>query len=134
MKRQSKSRHVSFKVIYFFTLKYVFRKALQFYRGKDYDITAEIEEIQEKSRSKKQNMKSNSGLKRLCSKAFFRPFTVAGVLSVGSIMAGFNVTTIYMIVILREAGSTIDPNIAPIIFGALRVFVGGKFHCFFLKY
>ena len=103
-----------------------FRKALQFYRGKDYDVTLELKEIQEKSKFKKLNSNSQTGLRRLWSKAFFRPFAVAGVLSIGSQMAGFNITAIYMIEILREAGSSIDPNIAPIIFGASRVFVGGK--------
>ena len=108
---------------------YIFRKALQFYRGKDYDINEEIDEIQEKHASKKLNVQSNSAfwiLRRLCSKACFKPFSIAGILSIASIMAGFNIVTIYMIKILEGSGSSIDPNIAPIIFGAMRFFVGSK--------
>merc|ERR1719278_207506 len=62
------------------------RKSLQFFRGADYDITPEISEIIEKNESKiEQNKgKSASGpqylFRRMKSRAFFKPFSIIGVL------------------------------------------------------
>ena len=74
---------------------YIFyRKALQFYRGFDYDITEEINEIKEKRISKQQQFQSSKNswkfaISRIFSMAFFRPFLGAGILSIVSILSGF---------------------------------------------
>lgn len=108
----------------------LYRKALQFYRGSDYDITEEINEIKEKRISKQQQFQSSKNswkfaISRIFSMAFFRPFLGAGILSIVSILSGFNVVSNYMIFILQESGSSIDPNAAPIIIGSLGLIIAG---------
>ena len=41
------------------------------------------------------------------------------------ILSGFNVVSNYMIFILQESGSSIDPNAAPIIIGSLGLIIAG---------
>ena len=80
-------------------------------------------------------MKSTSWaftFKRIFSMGFFRPFLCAGLLGILSIMSGFNVVTNYMIIILEESYSSIDPNIGPIIVGSLGLLVACKQNLIFL--
>ena len=60
-------------------------------------------------------------LKRLFSASFFKPFLCVGLLNILSKLSGSNVITYYMITILEESGSSIDPNIGPIIAGSIGV-------------
>ena len=104
------------------------RKALQFYRGAQYDISEEIEEMNEKHLSKLADRQSSSccwTLKRFFSMGL-RPFSCVGVLSILSLASGFNVVSIYMIEILQDSGSTINPNVAPIIVGTVRLVISSK--------
>ena len=96
---------------------------MQFYRGDKYDITEEIGEIQQKHVSKQhiQSVTWTWTLKRLFSASFFKPFLCVGILNILSKLGGSNVITYYMITILEESGSSIDPNIGPIIAGSLGV-------------
>ena len=61
---------------------------MQFYRGKDYDISDEIQEIQEKRLHKlKSNPESSSNVwkwtvRRIFSMAYFRPFSCIGLLCI----------------------------------------------------
>ena len=101
------------------------RKALQFYRGAQYDISEEIGEMNEKHLSKLANVQSSSW-RRLFSMSFLRPFSCVGVLAILSLASGFNVVSIYMIEILQDSGSTINPNLAPIIVGTVRLVISSK--------
>ena len=96
---------------------------MQFYRGDKYDITEEIGEIQQRHVSKQQMQSVTCAwtLKRLFSASFFKPFLCVGLLNILSKLSGSNVITYYMITILEESGSSIDPNIGPIIAGSLGV-------------
>ena len=100
------------------------RKALQFYRGAQYDISEEIGEMNEKHLSKLANVQSS--WRRLFSMSFLRPFLCVGVLAILSLASGFNVVSIYMIEILRDSGSTVNPNLAPIIVGTIRLIISSK--------
>ena len=96
---------------------------MQFYRGDKYDITEEIGEIQQRHVSKQQMQSVTWAwtLKRLFSASFVKPFLCVGLLNILSKLSGSNVITYYMITILEESGSSIDPNIGPIIAGSLGV-------------
>ena len=105
------------------------KKSLQFYRGPNFDITEELREIELKHESKKKQNSNHSWkftLQRIFSSAFFKPFSCIGVLYIINTWSGFNCLLVYMISILDESGSNIDPNVGPIIVGSCRVaFAGG---------
>ena len=104
------------------------RKSLHFFRGRNYDTDLELNEIQEKHLSKLQNSKSYLWiLKRLCSRAFFKPFSCIGILEGLYCLTGFDVVIVYMISNLKETGSSIDPNLGPIIVGIVRFISAGKY-------
>ena len=112
------------------------RKSLQFFRGQHYDITAELNEIQEKHESKqRQNTEASWKfiIHRIFSVAFFKPFACVGILSMLNTWMGFGPLITYTIEILDEAGSNIDPNIVLIAVGAIRPVFAGKRSvvCFF---
>ena len=107
------------------------RKSLQFFRGPDYNISDEINEIKEKHLSKLEHQgKSKSWIwtfQRIASPAFLKPFLCVGVLFMLTEWCGFNVILVYMITILKDSGSSIDPNIAPIIVGCIRFVFAGTY-------
>ncbi len=102
------------------------RRSLKFYRGPGYDIEDELKEMLDRSESKKRqrNESSHKGwrwtLKRLCSRSFTLPFSSIGVISMLCTWTGVNTILNYMIVMLEEAGSSVDPEKAPIIVGSIR--------------
>jgi hypothetical protein len=100
---------------------------MQFYRGPDYDVSKEFNEIRRKHQSKIENVtKSWKGtLKRMASMAFLKPFSCIGILYLLGTWNGFNVIINYMITIIKESGSSIDPEICPIIVGSIRVLTAG---------
>ena len=51
----------------------------------------------------------------LCSRIFLVPFLRIGSLMIITQWAGINVITAYMVNIFIQAGSSIDPNLAPIL-------------------
>ena len=105
------------------------RKALQFFRGKNFDVEEELQEIQKKHESKKSQITQKSWkftLKRIFSSAFFKPFSCVGILYVIGTWTGFNSLIVYMVTILEETGSNIDPHLAPIIVGCMRLTFAGK--------
>ena len=113
------------------------RKSLQFFRGSAYDITEEINEIKEKHESKLELQgKSKSWIwpfQKIVSPAFFKPFSCIGVTHMLTEMSGFNIMVIYMIKILKDSGSSIDPNLCPIIVGSIRIVFAGTYFYFDLQ-
>ena len=101
------------------------------FRGPDYNITDEINEIKEKHMSKVELQgKSKSWIwtfQRLASATFLKPFSCIGVLYMLTEWCGFNVILVYMITILKESGSSIDPNIGPIVVGSVRFVFAGMY-------
>jgi hypothetical protein len=89
------------------------RRSLITLRGSSYDIEEEFLEIVNKKRDKEE--KGRSVLQTLCSRVFIIPFLRIGALMMITQWAGINVITSYMVNIFIEAGSSIDPAIAPII-------------------
>ena len=108
------------------------RKSLQFFRGTDYDITQEISEIIEKNQSKieENKGKSASGLfiiHRLKSAAFFKPFSIIGVLFALQEASGVNSMLVYLVQILEISGSNVEPKLGTIVAGVCRLVTAGSY-------
>ena len=105
------------------------KKSLKFFRGGNYDISEEFNEIQSKHELKKNQNTDQTWkftISRLFSKAFFKPYSCVGMLFVFTSLSGLSNLLVYMIDILDESGSSIDPEIGPIIVGAARVVFAGN--------
>ena len=107
------------------------KKSLIFFRGTDYNVDSELNEIKEKFMSKqKVDGRSISSiswiLKRFWSAAFLKPFLCIGMTLIISNLTGFEVINLYMVPILQESGSNIDAEIGTIIVGGVRVLSAGK--------
>ena len=106
------------------------KKSLQFFRGKDYNITEEFDEILQKHESKKNQNPNNSWkstIKIFCSAAFLKPFSCVGILYIVNTWGGFSQIQIYMIEILERSGSSIGPKIGPIATGFTRLAFAGTY-------
>ena len=104
------------------------RRSLEFYRGKAYDVSNELNEIRQKHQSKMDQMTQKSWkgtLRKIFSCAFLKPFSCVGILYFINTMAGFNCLIVYMITIMDEAGSNIDPDLCPVIVGCIRLVFAG---------
>ena len=97
-------------------------------------MTEELKEIRMKHEEKMEKIANKTWkwtLSRIFSSAFLKPFSVIGVLYIFNTWNGFNTIITYMITILEESGSAIDPDIGPIIVGSLRLITAGEFSiCF----
>ena len=105
------------------------RKSLIFFRGTNYDVASELDEIKEKFMSKQRADSTTSIswiLKRFWSAAFLKPFLCIGMTLIISNLTGFEVINLYMVPILQESGSNIDAEIGTIIVGGVRVVSAGK--------
>ena len=100
-------------------------KSLKFFRNSNENLQIEFDEIAKKRLSKesKKNL-CNSG-QIFLSSSFLKPFSCVGVIYMLGNLTGFEVLVIYMVPILRYTGSTVDPELAPIIIGTIRVFSAG---------
>ena len=112
-------------------VSFFFRKSLKFFRGPNYDITAEIDEIKEKRKSKVETqgekISAKQILKKIFSKSFLKPFSCVGVIFVCSDWSGHNAFLTYMIKVLRDTGFTkSQAKIGPIIAGSIRLFLSGS--------
>ena len=91
------------------------KKSLRFFRGSHYDINPEFNEIHQRHLSKDKNQSCSWMLQRLFSKAFLKPFMCSGVIYMIFTVSGFDIIIIYMVTILEETGSSIDPNIGTMV-------------------
>ena len=103
------------------------KKSLQFYRGADYDISDELNEIRQKHLHKMENVDTSWKwtCQRLVSSAFLKPFSCIGTIYMFNTMSGINIILVYMITLLEETGSNIDPELGPVVIGVMRVIVAG---------
>ena len=106
------------------------RQSLQFFRGENYDINEEFNEIKQKHETKKAQYKEQSwkfALKRIFSPAFLSPFTCVGILYSLNAWLGFSPLVTYTFEILDEAGTSIEPGIGLIIIGSIRIVFAGTY-------
>ena len=111
-------------------LFFYYRKSLKFFRGTNYDVTKEINEIKERHAAKQKiHGESKSWMwtfQRLLSPSFCKPFLFIGLIYMLIEWAGFNNILVYMILILQESESSIDPELGPIIVGSVRLIASSK--------
>ena len=106
------------------------RKSLQFFRGKLYDISDELNEIQQKHESKQVHSNNNSWkftIKRIFSAAFLKPFSCVGILYCMNSWLGFSPLLTYTFEILDKAGSKIDTGLGLIVIGSIRIAFAGMY-------
>ena len=101
------------------------KKSLKFFRGTNYDTSTELEEIHQKHLSKPKSQTFSWVMRRLFSRAFFRPFLCIGMLEILFSISGFEIVTLYMHRILETTQSSIDPALGPVITGVVRVISAG---------
>ena len=99
-------------------------KSLKFYRNADSNISEEIEEIKARKSEKLVNNTKNQWT-RLFSASFMKPFSCIGVIWSLNMLGGFPALANYMIPIMEESGSDIDPNLVPMVIGIMRLVVVG---------
>ena len=99
--------------------------SLRFYRGPNFDISDEIDEIHKKHLSKPESKSVVMLLKRIFSSAFLKPYMCIGIIEALFNISGFEITLVYMVDLLRETGSGIDPYLGPVIIGAVRFVTSG---------
>ena len=107
------------------------KKSLKFFRGINHDTSAELEEIHQKHLSKKESQTFSWIMRRLFSRAFFRPFLCIGMLEIIFMLSGFEVVMLYMHRILETTQSSIDPSLGPVITGVVRVISAGIYSYLF---
>ena len=98
------------------------KKSLRFFRGSEYDVNPEFNEIHQRHLSKDKNQSCSWMLQRLFSKAFMKPFMCSGVIYMIFTVSGFDIIIIYMVTILQETGSSVDPYIGTMVTAIFYVF------------
>ena len=89
------------------------RASLTTLRGPHYDVEEELAEIVNKKRAKE--VLGRGVLQTLASRVFLRPFFRIGVLMMITQWAGINIISSYMVTIFKDAGSSLHPELAPIL-------------------
>ena len=102
------------------------KDSLKFFRGLDYDVSNEYNEMLKKHQSKPESKSVSYVLQRLTSKAFLKPYMCIGVIEALFNVCGFEVTLIYMVDLLKDTGSSIDPSLGPVIMGICRIVMSGN--------
>ena len=106
-------------------LSLCFSKSLQFYRGSNYDIAEELNEIfqrhEEKSLQSKDKNGCCSSIQRIISPAFGRPFFIVGVIFLLNQWGEFTNLVMNMIQIFKDSKSSIEPELAPVFVGVVQV-------------
>jgi len=102
-------------------------KSLQFYRGRNFDITQEFDEIIQQKEAKDLNVNTKgkndccSSIKRIFSPAFGKPFMVIGIMHILTSLGVYIILLFNMINIFKEAQSSIEPQLAPVFVGIVQV-------------
>ncbi|XP_049803573.1 facilitated trehalose transporter Tret1-like isoform X1 [Schistocerca nitens] len=94
-------------------------KALQWLRGKDADVTAELHEIEKNHLDSIKNAPASA--LDLFNRNNIKPITVSIGLMFFQQLSGINAVIFYTVDIFRDAGSTIDGNLSTIIVGIVNL-------------
>ena len=102
--------------------------ALQYFRNPNDDISEEINEIHQRKLEKLETQGTTwqSTLEILGSKAFLKPFSCIGIIWSLNMLSGFPALTNYLISIMEESGSDLDPKLGPATIGILGLAVACK--------
>ena len=101
------------------------KKSLQFFRGQNYEISCEFNEIRKKEQEKLEisNHSKTFTIIRFFSKAFWKPFSCIGVLYFMHVFDGFTPIVVYLVTFIDETGSNFNPHSGPVYVGLFRIFV-----------
>ena len=97
------------------------QESLKFFRGSKVNVIPELNEIRNKHLSKEQDINCSAKVKLFFSKSFLKPFSCVGIISMLWPLTGFDIITMYMVSILEESGSSIDPGLCVIFAGIVRL-------------
>ncbi|XP_067206047.1 facilitated trehalose transporter Tret1 isoform X2 [Linepithema humile] len=95
------------------------RKALQWLRGKETDITEELSMI-EKLHMESERNDSQGTISELMKRNNLKPLLISLGLMLFQQMSGINAVIFYTVQIFQDAGSTIDENLSTIIIGIVN--------------
>ena len=97
------------------------RKSLSFYRGEDNDkVREELQEIVDAKESKcNQSKKSFLGI--VSSGEFWRPFSCVGILFILFRLSSYSILSHYTAPFLDKAHISLDPLLAAVIIGIIRL-------------
>ena len=104
--------------------------SLQFFRNSDNDkLTEEINEIHQRKLEKLEVQEKSWKItvEKLTSTTFLKPFSCVGVLWSLNMLSGFPALTNYLVSIMKEAGSEINPMLGPTIIGILGLVVASMY-------
>ena len=104
------------------------KKSLQFFRGQNYDVSEEFNEIQQKHESKQSQRSKNwwkFTIKKIFSSTFFKPFSCIGIVFALNEWLGFGPLMTYLFEIFDETGSSFDLGIGLIVIASIRVMTAG---------
>ena len=85
------------------------KQSLKFYRDFGHDITQEFDEIYQKNLEKKHNFRWGRRNFTHFLRAFLKPFSCVGVLWILNMWSGYPALSVYLISIMQDSGSTINP-------------------------
>jgi MFS family permease len=102
-------------------------KSLQFYRGPNFDISEEFDEIIQMKEAKNLECQTRGGngpcssFRRLLSPIFFRTFMIVGIIQLLTTLGVYSILVFNMINIFKDAKSSIEPELAPVFVGVVQV-------------
>ena len=94
------------------------RFSLQWLRGPDYDITMELSSMESMAIMARKN---KLNINELFSASYLKPFIVSSGLMLFQQLSGINAVMFYSVSIFKDAGSSIDSNLATIILGVVNI-------------
>ena len=94
------------------------RFSLQWLRGPNYDITAELSSMETMTILARKN---RLNLRELFSMSYLKPFIVSTGLMLFQQLSGINAVMFYSVSIFKDAGSSVHSNIATIILGVVNI-------------
>ena len=113
------------------------RRSMRWYRGGQYDITGEIEEIITNKREKEVTEKTEGSVcslfNTIASPTFLRPFSCAGILYILAQWTGVSTMVFFMTTFFQQSGSSLDPSLCPVIVAVIRL-VTAALAFFVLRY
>ena len=105
--------------------------SMEYFRGRKYNFQGEIDEIIKQHDSKANSVKNDISswrysFNKIWSKSFWKPFLCVGTLYLSNAWTGFVTITAYMIFILEDSGSTLDPSLCTVIAGITQLLTAGN--------
>ena len=105
----------------------IVRQSMLFFRGPDYNVEPEFQEIvaQQKTKADSTTMSWGEQLnhyrRRLCSRVFLIPFRNVATLYAFCHFNGVGALIVYMVTIFKESGMELDSTLAPVIVCSSRI-------------